>query len=82
MSRGIFLSSTLSQVSTQIAYCLSEGIGNELKEIQSEMERKVHEIKLYHENEKQDIKRQHSRIHQDLLEETNQVEFHFSFNIK
>ncbi|CAF5194710.1 unnamed protein product, partial [Rotaria magnacalcarata] len=36
------------------------------------MERKVHEIKLYHENEKQDIKRQHSRIHQDLLDETNQ----------
>ena len=36
VSRGIFLSSSLSQVSTQIAYCLSERIGNELKEIQSE----------------------------------------------
>ena len=46
------------------------------------MERKVHEIKLYHENEKQDIKRQHSRIHQDLLEETNQVEFYFRSTLK
>jgi hypothetical protein len=48
------------------------------------MERKVHEIKTFHENEKQDIRRQHSRMHQDLLDETNQVEFIYSFyyNVK
>jgi len=49
------------------------------------MERKVHEIKTFHENEKQEIRRQHSRMYQDLLDETNQVkilfknEIHFVF---
>ena len=45
------------------------------------MERKVHEIKSFHENEKQEIRRQHSRMYQDLLDETNQVEF-FSIFLK
>ena len=49
-------------------------IDEHLKELQSEMERKVHEMKLFHENEKAEMKRQHTRIYQDLLEETNQVE--------
>lgn len=39
------------------------------------MERKVHEIKSFHETEKQEIRRQHSRMYQDLLDETNQVRF-------
>lgn len=37
------------------------------------MERKVHELKIFHENEKQEIKRQHARTYQELLDETNQV---------
>ncbi|CAF4756763.1 unnamed protein product [Rotaria sp. Silwood2] len=48
-------------------------IQEHLKEIQNEMERKLHEIKTFYENEKQEIKRQHSRTYQDLLDETNQV---------
>lgn len=50
-------------------------IDEHLKEIQNEMERKIHEMKLFHENEKAEMKRQHTRIYQDLLEETNQVDF-------
>jgi hypothetical protein len=42
------------------------------------MERKIHEIKTFHENEKQEIRRQHSRMYQDLLDETNQVENNLS----
>jgi DNA-directed RNA polymerase delta subunit len=42
------------------------------------MERKVHEIKTFHENEKQEIRRQHSRMYQDLLDETNQVKILFT----
>jgi hypothetical protein len=43
------------------------------------MERKIHEIKISHENEKQDIKRQHSRMYQDLLDETNQVNIYLFY---
>lgn len=50
-------------------------IQENLKELQTEMERKVHEIKSFHETEKQEIRRQHSRMYQDLLDETNQVRF-------
>ena len=42
------------------------------------MERKIHELKSFHESEKQDIRRQHSRMYQDLLDETNQVKPIFS----
>jgi len=48
-----------------------------LKEFENEIERKIHEIKIFYENDKQEIKRQHSRMHQDLLDETNQVKIHF-----
>lgn len=48
-------------------------IQEHLKELQNEMERKIHETKTFHENEKQEIRRQHSRMYQDLLDETNQV---------
>ncbi len=41
------------------------------------MERKIYEVKTFHENEKQEIRRQHSRTYQDLVEETNQVEISF-----
>jgi DNA-directed RNA polymerase delta subunit len=37
------------------------------------MERKIHDIKTFHETEKQEIRRQHSRMYQELLDETNQV---------
>ena len=50
-------------------------IQENLRELQNEMERKVHEIKSFHETEKQEIRRQHSRMYQDLLDETNQVRF-------
>ncbi|CAF1283970.1 unnamed protein product [Adineta steineri] len=43
-----------------------------LKESESDAERKIHELKTLHENEKQEMKRSHSRIYQDLLDETNQ----------
>ena len=42
---------------------------------ESDAERKLHELKVLHENEKQEMKRTHSRTYQDLLEETNQVRF-------
>jgi hypothetical protein len=44
-----------------------------LKESENDTERKLHELKVFYENEKQEIKRQHSRTYQDLLDETNQV---------
>jgi hypothetical protein len=44
-----------------------------LKESENDAERKLHEMKVFYENEKQEIKRQHSRTYQDLLDETNQV---------
>ncbi|CAF4656348.1 unnamed protein product [Rotaria sp. Silwood1] len=43
-----------------------------LKEFKSTLERKIHEIKIIHANDKQEIKQQHSRLYQDLLDETNQ----------
>lgn len=52
-------------------------IQENIKELQTEMERKVHELKSFHENEKQEIRRQHSRMYQDLLDETNQVNSRF-----
>ncbi|CAF1345256.1 unnamed protein product [Adineta ricciae] len=39
---------------------------------ESDAERKLHELKVLHENEKQEMKRSHSRTYQDLLDETNQ----------
>lgn len=59
-------------------------IQEHLKELQNEMERKIHEMKLFYENEKQESKRQHTRIYQDLLEETNQVRriFHSPRSLK
>jgi len=60
-------------------------IQESIKELQTEMERKVHELKSFHENEKQEIRRQHSRMYQDLLDETNQVKHsycRFFFHLK
>ncbi|CAF1380629.1 unnamed protein product, partial [Adineta steineri] len=47
-------------------------IQEHLKDLQNEMERKIHEVRAFHESEKQEIRRQNSRTHQDLLDETNQ----------
>ncbi|CAF1122041.1 unnamed protein product [Rotaria sordida] len=43
-----------------------------LKEFKKTLERKIHDIKIIHENDKQEIKQQHSKVYQDLLDETNQ----------
>ena len=46
-----------------------------LKDSETDVERKLHEMKVSYENEKQEMKRQHSRTYQDLLDETNQVRY-------
>jgi hypothetical protein len=38
------------------------------------MQKKLHEMKIFYENDKQEIKRQHSRMYENFLEETNQVQ--------